>query len=148
MSEERPAAEETPELAEARRRGDPYLIYGDARDRQRVLSLPDRDRVTIGRGMGTDVALTWDPDVLRFHAELARLADDWTVVDNGLSRNGTFANGERVEGRRRLFEGDVLRCGGTDLRFHAPFPIRRVDRGRPDPSMSLGSGRPRKSTRN
>ena len=122
VSEERPAVEETPELAEARRRGDPYLIYADARDRQRVLSLPDTwDRVTIGRGMGTDVALTWDPDVSRVHAELARLADDWTVVDDGLSRNGTFVNGERVEGRRRLFDGDVLRCGGTDLRFHAPF---------------------------
>jgi hypothetical protein len=114
--------EETPELVAARRRGDPYLVYADARARQRILSLPDTwDRITIGRGMGTDVALTWDPDVSRVHAELTRLADDWTVVDDGLSRNGTFVNGERVKGRRRLFDGDVLRCGATELSFHSPF---------------------------
>lgn len=114
--------EETPDLAAARRRGDPYLVYPDARDRQCVLSLPDTwDRITIGRGMGSDVALTWDQDVSRVHAELARLADDWTIVDDGLSRNGTFVNGERVEGRRRLFDGDVLRCGATELSFHSPF---------------------------
>ena len=122
MAAEERSPEETPELAAARRRGDPYLVYPDARDRQCVLSLPDTwDRITIGRGMGTDVALTWDQDVSRVHAELARLADDWTVVDDGLSRNGTFVNGERVERRRRLFDGDVLRCGGTELSFHSPF---------------------------
>ena len=122
MSGDEPGLEETPDLAAARRRGDPYLVYADAHDRQRVLSLPDTwERVTIGRGMGADVALTWDPDVSRVHAELARLADDWTVVDDGLSRNGTFVNGERVAGRRRLLDGDVLLCGDTRLSFHSPF---------------------------
>lgn len=116
------ATETTPELAEANRRGDPYLVYRDAHERQRVLSLPDTwDRITIGRGMGADVALTWDPDVSRVHAELARLADDWTVIDDGLSRNGTFVNDRRVEGRRRLLDGDLLRCGETLLLFVSPF---------------------------
>jgi predicted component of type VI protein secretion system len=116
------APEDTPELAAARRCGDSYLVYRDAHARQRVLSLPDTwDRITIGRGMGADVALTWDRDVSRVHAELARLADDWTVIDDGLSRNGTFVNDRRVEGRRRLMDGDVLRCGATTLLFHSPF---------------------------
>jgi pSer/pThr/pTyr-binding forkhead associated (FHA) protein len=79
--------------------------------------------------MGADVALTWDPDVSRVHAELARLADDWTVVDDGLSRNGTFINGERVEGRRRLFDGDILRCGETDLLIPLAVPVLRPDAG-------------------
>jgi hypothetical protein len=114
--------EDTPELANAKRCGDPYLVYRDAHARQRVLSLPDTwDRITIGRGMGADVALTWDPDVSRVHAELSRLADDWTVIDDGLSRNGTFVNDQRVEGRRRLMDGDVLRCGATQLVFQSPF---------------------------
>jgi hypothetical protein len=122
MSGNEVAPEETPELAAAKRCGDPYLVYRDAHARQRVLSLPDTwDRVTIGRGMGADVALTWDPDVSRVHAELSRLADDWTVIDDGLSRNGTFVNDQRLEGRRRLFDGDVLRCGATPLLFHSPF---------------------------
>jgi pSer/pThr/pTyr-binding forkhead associated (FHA) protein len=122
VSSNDPAPEDTPELAEAKRCGDPYLVYRDAHSRQRVLSLSDTwDRITIGRAMGADVALTWDRDVSRVHAELTRLADDWTVIDDGLSRNGTFVNDQRVEGRRRLFDGDVLRCGRTSMLFHSPF---------------------------
>jgi hypothetical protein len=114
--------EETPDLAGAKRCGDPYLVYRYAHDRQCVLSLPDTwDGLTIGRGMGADIALTWDPDVSRVHAELSRLADDWTVIDDGLSRNGTFVNDERVDGRRRRMDGDVLRCGATLLLFHSRF---------------------------
>jgi hypothetical protein len=125
-----PAPEETPELVAAKRCGDPYLVYRDAHERQRVLSLPDTwDRVTIGRGMGADVALTWDPDVSRVHAELSRLADDWTVIDDGLSRNGTFVNDQLVEGRRRLMDGDIVRCGATHLLFHSPF--QAADQTRP-----------------
>ena len=115
-------AREDPELAEANRRGDPYLVYRDAHERQCVLSLSDTwERITIGRGMSADVALTWDQDVSRVHAELVRLADDWTVTDDGLSRNGTFVNDRRVEGRRRLMDGDLLRCGETLLLFVSPF---------------------------
>ena len=33
---------------------------------------------------------------------------DWVICDDGLSHNGTFVNGERVRGRRRLAAGDVL----------------------------------------
>ena len=114
--------EKTSELAEANRRGDPYLVYRDAHERQCVLSLSDTwERITIGRGMSADVALTWDQDVSRVHAELVRLADDWTVTDDGLSRNGTFVNDRRVEGRRRLTDGDLLRCGETLLLFVSPF---------------------------
>ena len=86
------------DIAAAERQGDPYLIYEDAHGARRVLSLPDGwHRITIGRGMAADVPLTWDPDASRVHAELVRLADAWVVVDDGLSRNGTFVNGERVD---------------------------------------------------
>jgi hypothetical protein len=44
----------------------------------------------------------------------------WTVADDGLSRNGSFLNGERVTGRRRLVDGDVLRFGRTQIAFCAP----------------------------
>jgi pSer/pThr/pTyr-binding forkhead associated (FHA) protein len=43
------------------------------------------------------------------------------VTDDGLSRNGTFVNDRRVEGRRRLTDGDLLRCGETLLLFVSPF---------------------------
>ncbi|MFL5870662.1 MAG: FHA domain-containing protein [Solirubrobacterales bacterium] len=107
---------------QARRRGDPYLVYRDGHGREQVLSLPDTwDRITFGRGMAATVILAWDEDVSRTHAELHRIGDDWALVDDGLSRNGSFVNGERVSGRRRLRDGDELRLGDTRITFRAPF---------------------------
>jgi FHA domain-containing protein len=117
------AAESAP-LAEARRRGDPYLVYADGQGHERVLSLPDAwTRVTVGRGMAADLSLPWDHGVSSVHATLERMGDDWVLVDDGLSRNGSFVNGDRVEGRRRLLDGDELGFGATAIRFHAPFQV-------------------------
>lgn len=110
------------EIVEARRLGCPYLVYTDGSGRQRVLSLRDDwSGVTIGRGMGADVVLAWDEGVSRLHAQLERLADSWVVVDDGLSSNGTYVNGELVDRRRRLFDGDQLRFGATTIAYQAPF---------------------------
>jgi pSer/pThr/pTyr-binding forkhead associated (FHA) protein len=40
-------------------------------------------------------------------------------VDDGLSTNGTFVNGQRVVGRLRLRDGDRLRAGRTTIAFRA-----------------------------
>ena len=119
-----PAPGETPAETAARRSGDPYLVYSDGRGRRHVLSLPGTwDRVAIGRSPNVDVVLSWDARVSTVHAELTRLGDDWLLVDDGLSRNGSFVNGERVAGRRRLRDGDRLRFGATEVRFHAHFQV-------------------------
>jgi pSer/pThr/pTyr-binding forkhead associated (FHA) protein len=76
--------------------------------------------LTVGRRAERDVALTWDTEVSRLHAELQPAGPDWTVVDDGLSRNGTFVNGERVNGRRRLRDGDRIVFGETPVIFRAP----------------------------
>ena len=44
------------------------------------------------------------------------MGGDWVVCDDGLSHNGTFVNGERVRGRRRLRDGDVIAVGATRSR--------------------------------
>ncbi|MFN8159868.1 MAG: FHA domain-containing protein [Solirubrobacterales bacterium] len=49
-------------------------------------------------------------------------------VDEGLSRNGSFVDGQRVSGRRMLEDGDELRSGQTPLRFHAPFQVAEQTR--------------------
>jgi pSer/pThr/pTyr-binding forkhead associated (FHA) protein len=119
-----PTEGEVAEIADAERRGDPYLVYADAEGRQRVLSLPDGwQTVSVGRGLNADLVLSWDDDVSRVHAELRRLGDEWVVSDDGLSRNGTFLGGERIEGRRVLRDGDELRFGKTPMRFRAPFQV-------------------------
>lgn len=78
------------------------------------------DRLVIGRDPGNDLVLSWDGEVSRVHALLEPLAGAWTVVDDDLSRNGTFVNGQRVRGRRRLNDRDVVRVGVTEVLFRNP----------------------------
>ena len=52
-------------------------------------------------------------------------------ADDGLSRNGTWVNEERVTARRRLRDGDVVRVGGTSLAFCAPGRARARTRRSP-----------------
>jgi pSer/pThr/pTyr-binding forkhead associated (FHA) protein len=67
------------------------------------------------------VPLGWDAEVSRVHAQLEPVGRDWVLVDDGLSRNGTFVNGERTAGRRRLRDGDRICFGETVVRFQAPL---------------------------
>jgi len=76
--------------------------------------------VTIGRGSTADVVIDGDLLVSRLHSTLERVGGAWTIVDNGLSRNGTFVNGHRVAGRVQLHDRDEIRVGGTVLTFCAP----------------------------
>jgi pSer/pThr/pTyr-binding forkhead associated (FHA) protein len=104
----------------AERRGSPFVLYRDGAGGQAILALDGFDRLTIGRRPGNEIALEWDTEVSRVHAALERVGEDWVVADDGLSRNGTWVNGERVTGRRRLRDGDVIAVGGTALAFVAP----------------------------
>ena len=112
---------------EAERRGAPFLLYADDGGRQLIVALdPGQGRLVVGRGAGADVRLDWDTDVSRVHAELEHLGGAWTIADDGLSRNGTFLNGERLRGRRRLAEHDRLRFGTTSVVFRAPASAQKT----------------------
>ena len=93
--------------------------------------------MTVGRRAERDVALAWDTEVSRLHAQLEPVGGDWIVVDDGLSRNGTYVNGERVNGRRRLRDGDrivsarrrcVPRARGREADSTAAITRRRARR--------------------
>lgn len=114
-------ARELAERLAAERAGSPYLIFRDGTGEQCIVTLsPASLRLALGRDHANDVALDWDPEVSRAHAELEQVAGQWTINDDGLSRNGTYVNGARVHGRRRLRDGDCLRVGRTVLVFAAP----------------------------
>jgi FHA domain/Bacterial regulatory proteins, luxR family len=109
-------------LLAAEREGSPFLAYRDGTGDLRLGPLEDQTRVTLGRDEHNDFQLDWDPEVSRTHAQLELVGAEWTIVDDGLSRNGSFVNGERVHGRRRLADGDVLRLGRISIVFRAPGP--------------------------
>ncbi len=110
---------ELKELLTAERAGRAFLAFRDA---QGLLSLfvPGRggQTRTVGRGARMDVSIPWDVEVSGLHAELQGLGGEWTIVDDGLSTNGTFVNGKRVSGRQRLRDGDRIRVGRTVLAYY------------------------------
>lgn len=69
---------------------------------------------TVGRGGAVSVRLN-SPGVSRLHAELIRRGPFLYVSDVGLSRNGTFLNGEPVV-QALLTDGDVVSFGGARTR--------------------------------
>lgn len=99
---------------------EPFLAYRDAGGDLRFVPLAGRDRLTVGRADGNDIVLGWDPQVSRAHARLECAAGVWMLVDDGMSRNGCYVDGTRVQGRARLADGSMLRFGGTSLLFRAP----------------------------
>ena len=74
--------------------------------------------LTIGRGGQNDLVLDGDEFASARHARVESRRDGVWVTDLG-STNGTYVNGERIAGGRRLAAGDVLRVGETDLRLEA-----------------------------
>jgi hypothetical protein len=99
----------------------PFLQYRDASDDLRLEALETaRARVSLGRHDSCDVALPWDPSVSRVHAVLEWIASAWTISDDGISTNGTYVNGNRLNARSRLRDGDTLRVGATSLLFRDP----------------------------
>lgn len=98
-------------VMESEKEGGSFVLFRDDAGRLDIVHLGDGDRLSIGRDASNEIALTWDPEVSRLHARLSNLGVEWVVEDDGLSRNGTFLNGERLAGSARLRDHDVLRLG-------------------------------------
>jgi pSer/pThr/pTyr-binding forkhead associated (FHA) protein len=106
---------------EAERLGRPFLVYRDRDGEQQIFAIAEEvDEVWVGRSASTDVRLEWDEEVSGLHAQIELVGSECTLIDDGLSRNGSFVNEERVSGRRRLRDGDTLRFGRTGVLFRAP----------------------------
>jgi hypothetical protein len=75
-------------------------------------------QLTIGRGGQNDIVLPNDEYASARHARFEPRQDGVWVQDLG-STNGTYLNGARLEGPRRVTPGDIVRVGETDLRYEA-----------------------------
>jgi hypothetical protein len=114
------SAPELKELLAVERSGEAFLAFRDAQGHLRLFTVTGRDETsTVGRRAGMDLALEWDSEVSGLHAELHHLGGEWAIVDDGLSTNGTFVNGQRITGRQRLRDGDRIRMGRTVLAYRA-----------------------------
>jgi pSer/pThr/pTyr-binding forkhead associated (FHA) protein len=114
-------AAELKERLDAERAGHPFLVLRDGDSQQILLRLPEeRSRLTVGRSEECDIAFPWDSKCSRVHAELEAVGPGWAVADGGLSRNGTFLNGEKLRERKRLKDGDLLRFGETAVVYRQP----------------------------
>jgi hypothetical protein len=71
-----------------------------------------------GRDEHLEIPLGADGYASGRHARFAR-AQDADVVEDLHSTNGTFVNGDRVAGVRRLAAGDVVTIGQTQLTYRA-----------------------------
>jgi pSer/pThr/pTyr-binding forkhead associated (FHA) protein len=122
MQEKRPpSAPELKAQIEAEREGRPFMVFRDGEDEQRIVAFaPDASELWVGRGQSADVRLEWDEEVSSLHAQIELVRDECTLVDDGLSRNGSFVNEERVHGRRHLRDGDSLRFGKTLVLYRRP----------------------------
>lgn len=129
----RPASQaEINERADAERTDLPFMVYRDSAGQQQIFLLGTGvGRFAIGRRADSDLALVWDPNVSRVHAQLEPVGGEWAIVDDGLSRHGTLVNGRRLSGRLRLHDRDVITIGLTPLLYRSP----------PDPAGSTAAGR-------
>ncbi|MGH7702732.1 MAG: FHA domain-containing protein, partial [Gemmatimonadales bacterium] len=72
--------------------------------------------LVFGREANCDIVVP-NKDVSRRHAEILATPQGYVVVDSSI--NGTFVNGDRVQGQRVLARADVIRVGDHDFRFYA-----------------------------
>lgn len=119
-----PRQTSAPELKaqiEAERGGRPFLVLRDGEGEQRILVVePGKTELWVGRGEAAGLRIEWDEEVSALHAQIEVVGDECTLLDDGLSRNGSFVGEERVHGRRRLRDGDTLRFGRTKVVYRRP----------------------------
>jgi hypothetical protein len=114
------SAPELKELMDIERTGEAFLAFRDEQGQLCFFTARGRgERSTLGRRAEADLSISWDTEVSGLHAELHHLGGEWTIVDDGLSTNGTYVDGQRISARQRLRDGDRIRVGRTVLVYKA-----------------------------
>ncbi len=93
-----------------------YLVVISGPDKGRRFGLRPVSR--IGRDLRVDIR-PHDPEISRHHTAVTFDGRNFTVEDLG-STNGSFINEERINSKRVLRHGDILRCGSSSMRFEFP----------------------------
>jgi pSer/pThr/pTyr-binding forkhead associated (FHA) protein len=95
------------------------VTVAEGPDAGRAVALDQAGHVyRVGRARHCDLVLT-DEDVSREHAAFERRWDGVVVRDLG-SKNGVLVGGARIEGDRRVGDGEVVLLGATRVRVDDP----------------------------
>jgi hypothetical protein len=95
------------------------IVEGDGAGRQEALTGP----IEIGRDASTTLALQ-DEQMSRRHARVSAQGDLALVEDLG-STNGTYVNGQQIEGPRAVRPGDQIRVGLTVIELRTAQDVQR-----------------------
>lgn len=95
----------------------------------RVFPLLDAEQ-TIGRLPANGITIA-DSSVSSTHARITRTPEGF-VIEDLQSRNGTFVNGEKVESKRLLADGDLVRLGKVILTFNVAKEGKNADTTQPE----------------
>jgi pSer/pThr/pTyr-binding forkhead associated (FHA) protein len=102
------------------------LIIEDDEGRKTVVPIVREEiDITIGRHEENTIRLT-ERNVSRRHAKLSRRATNVWVEDLG-SYNGVRVNGDRIQGRIEVKEGDLIQIGDYDLAVQLDGAAARAD---------------------
>jgi len=105
-----------PELPDSGEADRLYLLVFEGKSSS-MFKLPRTGDVLVGRASNVDLRLN-DASVSRKHARLAMVGGEGRLEDLG-SHNGSFVNGEKLTGTRRLISGDVINICTASLVFHS-----------------------------
>lgn len=95
------------------------LVVASGKSAGRTISIK-RNKLLIGRAEECDVRPLSEEVSRRHAAVIVGPADVW-VEDLG-SRNGTFVNGNRIEAKTKVVDGDMIRVGSLELRVSCQTP--------------------------
>ena len=79
--------------------------------------LLSKEKTTIGRAEGSDIALFGDMGIEKMHANIV-LDGGRYFLEDLQSPGGSFVNGQKVDGRAPLKAGDLIKVGKSELRFN------------------------------
>ncbi len=99
------------------------LVVASGKSAGRTIAIK-RNRLRIGRAEDCDIR-PLSEDVSRRHCEIVVGPADAWIQDLG-SRNGTFVNGAKIEGKTKLADGDLIRVGALELKVSCTDPAAKA----------------------
>ncbi len=76
----------------------------------------DHWETSIGKSRSNDISLDF-PGVSRSHAVIAKKRKDWVVTDTSARTVGVLVNGEKIDGKAVIENGDIISIGSVSFRF-------------------------------